>query len=140
MFVDEQPTSHYSRFIAVDLHKHYLFVGGIDHKQRIVLQPRKVPIDRWPAWAQKHLQSSDAVVIEATTNAWHIYDQLEPLVGKVVVADARQLKQIAETATKTDRHDVLILAQLLRADLIPAVYCFPSLAPRCFLCSCWTNW
>jgi transposase len=66
------------------------------------------------------------VVIEATTNAWHIYDQLEPLVGTVVVADARQVKQIATTATKTDRHDVLILAQLLRADLIPAVWVPPT--------------
>jgi len=42
------------------------------------------------------------VVIEATTNAWHIYDQLVPLVGRVVVAHPAKVKQIAAARVKTD--------------------------------------
>jgi hypothetical protein len=111
----------WERYIAIDLHKHYLMVGGINAQQQVVLTPRKITLDRWLDWAQATLRSTDAVVIEATTNAWHIYDQLVPLVGRVVVAHPPKVKQIAAARVKTDKHDVLILAQLLRADLIPEV-------------------
>lgn len=115
----------WKRYIAIDLHKHYLMVGGIDASQRVVLPPRKLDLDRWLAWAQATLTATDAVVIEATTNAWHIYDQLLPLVGRIVVAHPPKVKQIAAARVKTDKHDVLILAQLLRADLIPEVWVPP---------------
>lgn len=111
----------WERYIAIDLHKHYLMVGGINAQQQVVLTPRKITLDRWLDWAQASLRSTDAVVIEATTNAWHIYDQLVPLVGRIVVAHPPKVKQIAAARVKTDKHDVLVLAQLLRADLIPEV-------------------
>ena len=66
------------------------------------------------------------MVIEATTNAWHISDQLQPLVGRVVVAHPAKVKQIAAARVKTDKHDVLVLAQLLRADLVPEVWVPPQ--------------
>jgi len=113
------------RYIAIDLHKHSLSVGGINAQQQVVLIPRKITLDRWLDWAQANLRPTDAVVIEATTNAWHIYDQLVPLVGRVVVAHPPKVKQIAAALLKTDKHDVLILAQLLRADLIPEVWVPP---------------
>jgi transposase len=116
----------WERYIAIDLHKHYLMIGGIDAHQRIVLPLRKLPIEQWLAWAQQHLRSTDAVVIEATTNAWHIYDQLQGLVGHVIVAHPAKVKQIAAARVKTDKHDVLILAQLLRADLVPEVWVPPQ--------------
>jgi transposase len=118
--------SVWKRYIAIDLHKHYLMVGGIDAQQHLVLPPRKLDLDRWLAWAQANLTTTDAVVIEATTNAWHIYDQLVPLVGRVVVAHPPKVKQIAAARVKTDKHDVLVLAQLLRADLIPEVWVPPA--------------
>jgi transposase len=93
--------SGWTRYIAIDLHKHYLMVGGIDGSQRVVLPPRKLDLERWLVWAQANLLSTDAVVIEATTNAWHIYDQLLPLVGRVVVAHPSKVKQIAAARVKT---------------------------------------
>jgi len=91
----------WERYIAIDLHKHYLMVGGINAQQQVVLTPRKITLDRWLDWAQATLRSTDAVVIEATTNAWHIYDQLVPLVGRVVVAHPPKVKQIAAARVKT---------------------------------------
>jgi hypothetical protein len=46
-------------------------------------------------WLKKKLLSSDHVVIESTTNAWHVYDLLEPLAERVVVANPIKVKQIA---------------------------------------------
>jgi transposase len=100
-------------------------IGGIDAHKRIVLQPRRIELHRWPAWAQANLHPTDAVVIEATTNAWVIYDQLVMLVGCVVVAHPAKVKLIADARVKTDKVDVLTLAQLLRADMLPEVWVPP---------------
>jgi transposase len=117
--------STFQRFLALDLHKHYLVVGGVDPHQEIVLNPRRISLDKWSAWARVNLRPTDAVVLEATTNAWQIYDQILPLVGRVVVAHPPHVKWIAEARVKTDRHDVLRLAHLLAADLIPEVWVPP---------------
>jgi hypothetical protein len=42
--------------------------------------------DRFAARACTHLSEADAVAMSASTNAWVLYDQLEPLVGQVSVA------------------------------------------------------
>ena len=63
-------------------------------------------------WLIKHLLPTDRVVIELTTNAWHVYDLLEPLVAEVLVANPIKVKQIACARVKTDKKDTLILARL----------------------------
>ena len=92
------------RFIAIDIHKHYLVIGGIDGYKRVVLPPHRVELSRWPQWAQANLLPTDAVVIEATTNAWAIYDLLVTLVGRAVVAHPAKVKLIARRV-KTDKVD-----------------------------------
>jgi transposase len=86
-----------------------------------VLNPRRISLEKFNAWAKAKLLPTDDVVIEATTNAWHIYDLVLPLANRVAVAHPPQVKLIAEARVKTDRHDVLRLAHLLAADLIPEV-------------------
>ena len=76
-------------------------------------------------WLKKHLCSIDHVVIESTTNAWHVYDLLAPLVERVVVANPIRVKQIAQARVKTDIRDTLILARLLAANLVPDVWVPP---------------
>jgi transposase len=123
--MNSHPKSTIDRFLALDLHKHYLVVGGVNFRQDIVLNPRRISLEKFPAWARTNLLPTDAVVIEATTNAWNIYDQVVPLVGKAVVAHPPMVKWISEARVKTDRHDVLRLAHLLSADLIPEVWVPP---------------
>jgi len=115
------PLQAWTRYIAIDIHKHDLMIGGIDAHKRIVLPPRKVELHRFREWAQANLHPTDAVVIEATTNAWVIYDLLVTLVGRAVVVHPAKVKLIAEARVKTDKVDVLSLAQLLRADMLPEV-------------------
>jgi hypothetical protein len=38
----------WTRYIAIDIHKHYLMIGGIDAHKHIVLPPRRVELSRWP--------------------------------------------------------------------------------------------
>jgi transposase len=79
----------------------------------------------YPKWAKANLRPGDAVVIEATTNTWSLYDVTLPNVSKVVVAHPLEVKQIANARVKTDKHDVNVLARLLVAELIPEVWVPP---------------
>ena len=113
------------RYVGIDLHKHYLVVGGVNAKQEVVLPPRRIELGDWPKWAKAHLTKSDTVVVEATTNAWDFYDQTSPFVQRVLVANAAKIALIAKTRVKTDKIDVMVLARLLAAGLIPEVWVPP---------------
>jgi len=119
------PTEQINRFIAIDAHKHYLVIGGLDAHMEIVLPLRRVDIHRFPDWARKHLLPSDTVVIEASTNTWTLYDVIAPLVAKAVVANPYKVRLIAASRVKTDKLDVWALARLLVANLIPEVWVPP---------------
>jgi transposase len=77
-------------------------------------------------WLKKNLLVTDHVVLESTTNAWHVYDLLLPLAERVVVANPIKVKQIAQARVKTDIRDTLILARLLAANLVPEVWVPPA--------------
>jgi transposase len=113
------------RFVALDIHKHYLVVAAVDSRQQIVLPPKRLAHSEFITWSQQHLCPTDQVVLEATTNAWHFYDQLVPLVATVTVANPLQVKLIAASRVKTANRDTLVLARLLAADLVPAVWVPP---------------
>lgn len=116
----------WERYLAVDLHKHYLVIGGVNAHQEIVLGPRRMDLAAWPTWAQAHLLPTDSLVVEATTNAWDFYDHTQPLVGRLQVANAGKIALIAKTRVKTDALDVLKLARLSAANLIPEVWVPPQ--------------
>jgi hypothetical protein len=107
--------------MALDIHKHYGVVAGVDREGRVLFQPVRVEHAALEGWLKKNLRSTDEVVIESTTNAWHVYDLLSPLVERVVVANPIRVKQIAQARVKTDIRDTLILARLLAANLVPDV-------------------
>jgi transposase len=120
---------HASRYVALDIHKEYVMVGGMDEEQEWVLRPRRVEMDRFRAWAEANLREGDALVLEATTNVWEIYDIVAPLVGRVLVAHAAAVRQIAEARVKTDRQDIERLLRLLISDIVPEVW-VPPVAVR----------
>ena len=80
----------------MDVHKHYVMVGGMNRQKEWVLRPRKVSLSKFRSWAERNLKSTDVVVIKSTSNAWTIYDIVAPLVGSIVVADPRQVCEIAK--------------------------------------------
>jgi len=68
--------------------------------------------------------SSPAIkaVVEATYNWGPVYDWLDEIADDVVLAHPAKVRAIAEARIKNDKIDSETLAQLLRADLIPAAY------------------
>ena len=123
---EDENTRGTRRYVALDIHKHYCVIAGVDRDGRVLLQPVRVEHADLEGWLKKHLCSTDRVVIESTTNAWHVYDLLAPLVERVVVANPIRVKQIAQARVKTDIRDTLILARLLAANLVPDVWVPPA--------------
>ncbi len=114
------------RYVALDLHKSYIVAGAVDGQQGVMLKPRRVPFAKFESWAKKHLHPTDAVVLEAGTNAWFVHDRLEPLVNQVVVVHPYHVKLIAASMVKTDKLDTLVLARLLAANILPAIWVPPA--------------
>jgi transposase len=115
-----------TRFVALDLHKAYLMVGAVDQAQTVVLPPRRIMLVQFEGWAKRHLRSTDQVVLEATTNAWYVYDLLQSLVARVVVADPAKAKARMASPVKTDKRDTLALAVLLATNNVPEVWVPPA--------------
>jgi transposase len=113
------------RYLALDIHKHYSVVAGVNFEGQVVQEPVRIEHADLEVWLAKHVQPTDYVVIESTTNAWHIYDLLEPLAEKVLVANPIKVKQIAQARVKTDIRDTLILARLLAANMVPDIWVPP---------------
>jgi transposase len=64
----------------------------------------------------------DEVALEATGNTWAIATRLQSRAGRVVVSNPAKTRAIAEAKVKTDKVDAAILAGLLAADYLPAVW------------------
>ena len=114
------------RYLALDIHKHYSVVAGVNFEGQVVVEPVRIEHADLESWLNKQIQSTDFVVIESTTNAWYIYDLLVPLAEKVLVANPIKVKQIAQARVKTDIRDTLILARLLAANMVPVIWVPPA--------------
>ena len=124
--MSEAPNSSpFERYLALDAHKHYVVVGGVNTQLEIVLRARRMDMEQYPQWAKENLTTRDCLVIEASTNTWDLYDITAAVAGKVVVAHPMAVKLIANARVKTDTKDVFRLAHLLVAGLIPEVWVPP---------------
>ena len=109
------------RSIGLDVHRDFCEVAIADGGRarsagRIATAPERLEL-----FAQS-LAPTDRVVLEATGNALAIARILAPHVAEVVLAHAKQVRAISHARIKTDKVDARVLADLLAADLIPAVW------------------
>jgi hypothetical protein len=59
-------SSSFQRYLAIDAHKHYVVVGGMNAQLEIVLPARRMDIERYSQWAKENLTGKDCVVIDAS--------------------------------------------------------------------------
>ena len=107
-------------YAALDLHKESIQCVLKDDDGRIIKESKvRKDEDR----ILKFLDGSGArVVMESGYNHQHIYDVLKERGYDVKVAHPLLVKAIAYARVKTDKVDARMLADLLRADMIPEAY------------------
>lgn len=120
-----QNTRGYERYMALDIHREYLLVGAQNEEQEWVLVPRRVSVEKFAEWAHKNIRPGDIIVLETTTNVWVVYDIVAPLASRVLVANAAEVKEIANARVKTDKEDIKKLLKLLIGGIVPEVWVPP---------------
>jgi transposase len=116
----------FTRFLGLDVHKHYLIAAGVDAHMNPVYGPRRVPLTDLETWMRQTLSAQDAVVLEMTTNAWQLYDELLPYAGSVTLVHPPHIALITRAQVMTDRIAAFTLARLHAAGLLPAVWVPPQ--------------
>ena len=108
-------------YFGVDLHKDFVMVVAVDTKQTVVQTALRISLSDLEAWAAQVLTREDEVALEATANAWRIYDLLSRYAGRVVVSNPNKTALIAKAHVKSDKVDAVILARLLAAQFLYTV-------------------
>ena len=109
------------RSIALDVHRDFCEVAI---KEGGVVRPAgriKTTREQLELFASS-LAPDDQVALEATGPASAIAGILEPHVARVVVANTRRVRAIAEAKVKSDKVDAATLCELLDAGFLPAVW------------------
>jgi transposase len=84
------------------------------------------PGRRLTQWAKKTLLPYDAVILEMTTNAFQLYDDLSPFAYSVTLVHPPHVKLITQAQVMTDKIAASRLAHLHAAGLLPPVWVPPE--------------
>lgn len=109
-------------YMGIDHHKQYSHLTLMDRDGNILKSGRvlnyRQEIEEFLGGAQEEVKA----VIEAGRSSYVMVDMLEGLGVDMTIAHPKEVKSIAKAKIKTDKRDSRILADLLRANLIPAVH------------------
>ena len=109
-------------FIGVDLHKKSITVCVMDQNRKILAR-KKIACTQTEEIVEFFSRFRPfKVVLEATASYPWFVELVEPLAERVVLANPKKLRVIAESTKKTDRLDAQILAEFLVLDMIPEAY------------------
>ena len=127
-----QRTLNHHWCVGIDLHKDTLtactFCGccGEVSFQKIACKCRKQIAEYFTALPRPH-----TVAIESVGFYRWLWEMLEPIVEKLVLADATQARALAGRRLKTDREDAFNIAELLAAGRLPT-----ELRTAAWKCNC----
>jgi transposase len=109
-------------YVGIDLHKKTIVLCVMD-QHRTVRHRRTFACCETEAILEffRGLGPFQAVV-EATASYEWLVELIEPLAEKVVLANPKKLRVIAESTKKTDKLDAQVLAEFLARDMIPEAY------------------
>jgi transposase len=115
-----------SRFMGLDVHKHYLVAIGVDAQAQRIYGPRRVELSQLRRWIDKDLTQEDAVVLEMTTNTWQLYDELVEQVHSVTVVHPPHVALITQPRVMTDKIAADTLARLHAKGLLVGIWVPPQ--------------
>ena len=109
------------RVVGLDIHRVFAEAVMLEDGKTRRLGRVGMTRDHLAAFART-LTHDDHVVVEATGNASAVAEVIRPHVGRVVIANPRQVRLIAEARIKTDVIDATVLARLYASGFLPEVW------------------
>lgn len=113
-------------YVGLDVHKRYTQAVMLDEKGKVLMSKQFM---NEPQEFDKLSQEigEDAKIVMESCSCWqYIYDYLDEMGYDIKLAHPLKVKAIASAKIKTDTIDAKMLADLLRADLIPESYVPPN--------------
>jgi len=110
-------------YVGLDLHKRYVTACALDSAGQVVMTERRLGTTLEALLGfLRALEGPVTVAVEATLHWAWVHDQLSTVGCTVVVAHPQQVKLICHARCKTDAIDAKKLADLLRSNLLPAIW------------------
>ena len=109
-------------FMGIDQHKQYSHMTLMDKEGGVLRSDRVCNSREEIRGFLEGIDGKVRAVVEASRTSYVMADLLESMDIEVKMADPMQVKAIAHAKIKTDKRDAKVLADLLRANLIPEVY------------------
>jgi transposase len=109
-------------FIGIDLHKKTISVCVMNQERKVLRRPKFSCAEPDQIMAFFQQCRPFQAVVEATASYEWLWQLLEPLAQRLVLAHPKKLRVIAESKNKSDRLDAQVLAEFLALDMIPEAY------------------
>jgi transposase len=116
-------------FIGIDLHKKTISVCVVNQERKVLKRKSLNCVEPNTIVAFFQECGEFEAVVEATASYEWLWQLLEPLAKRLVLAHPKKLRVIAESKNKSDKLDAQVLAEFLALDMIPPAY-RPTLRQR----------
>jgi transposase len=109
-------------YVGIDLHKRTITLCVVKQDRSIVTRKTLLCAEGEKIREFFAQLGPFHAVVEATASYEWLWNLLEPLAEKLVLAHPKKLRVIAESTRKSDRLDAQVLAEFLALDMIPEAY------------------
>jgi transposase len=109
-------------FVGIDLHKKTITVEALNQGRQLVRRRTLCCCDTEGIRRFFEALRPFQAVVEATASYEWLWELLEPLAERLVLAHPQKLRVIAESKNKSDRLDAHVLAEFLVLDMVPTAF------------------
>jgi transposase len=109
-------------YVGIDLHKKTIVVCVMNQDRKVILRRSFACCEADSIRAFFAGLGPFQAVVEATASYEWLVALIEPAADKVVLANPKKLRVIAESVKKTDKLDAQVLAEFLARDMIPEAH------------------
>ena len=109
-------------YSGIDLHKDNCFISTVNQDGKMIKQSKLPNHNNSIIRYFSELGKTHRAVVESTANWYWLSDLLKGEGIEIILAHAKYLKAISYAKVKTDKVDSLILASLLRLNMIPQAH------------------
>jgi len=109
-------------YVGIDLHKKLIALCVVNQARQVLLHKKMACCETETIREFFQQLGAFTAVVEATASYEWLWELLEPLAQRLVLAHPKKLRVIAESTRKSDKIDAKILAEFLALDMIPQAY------------------
>jgi transposase len=109
-------------YVGIDLHKKTIMLCVVDQARQTKERKQFHCLDTEQIRSYFAALGPFQAVVEATASYEWLWELLEPLAQRLLLAHPKKLRVIAESTRKSDKLDAKVLADFLALDMIPEAY------------------